>query len=327
MNKINQITSEFMPKELLSKHLSKPVPKIEKKDDSIEAMIKHFELSFICGCLGGIVNVLGTHPLDTIKVRMQMEGGGIISCSKNMIAKEGFFSLYKGIKAPLYSIPAIYAFYFGSFELGKSLLGVSHHDKPTLTQSVIAGGFSGLVSTVVLSPIELVKCKLQMEGVGIRTKQPSALSVVKQVYKAEGIRGLYRGGLITTLREIPGNALYFGVYDYCRNKFKDTPFLKDPFWGSLFAGAMAGFVSWGTIYPQDIIKTKIQLDCGKGIRKYTNHPSFPDGGIMKVSGEIMKKSGYRGFTQGISACVFKGFVAEGLVFCTYEKAKLKLEKF
>lgn len=311
--------TELNPKDLLV--ADQP---IVKKIYTLNSKMHHFEVSFLCGCFGGIANVLGTHPLDTIKVRMQMEGIGLFKCFRTMVAKEGFFSLYKGIKAPLYSIPVIYAFYFGSFELGKSMLGVNYDEKPTLMQSVIAGGFSGLVSTLVLAPIELIKCKMQMIGVGVKIKQPTAFSVAKQLYKAEGMRGLYRGGLITTLREVPGNALYFGIYDYSKEEFRNVPILNDnPMLSSLVAGAIAGLLSWGAIYPQDIVKTKLQLDCGvPGIRKYTNHKYFPDGGIMKCADEIYKKSGWKGFTKGMSACVTKGFIAEALVFCTYEKAKL-----
>ena len=37
--------------------------------------------------------------------------------------------------------------------------------------------------------------------------------------RKEGIRGLYRGNGATLARELPGNAAWFGVYEYISNSF------------------------------------------------------------------------------------------------------------
>ena len=39
------------------------------------------------------------------------------------------------------------------------------------------------------------------------------LTVFKNIYRAEGIRGLYRGWLITVIRAVPAHAAIFAVYE------------------------------------------------------------------------------------------------------------------
>jgi citrate lyase gamma subunit len=48
---------------------------------------------------GGMANVLVGQPLDTIKVRLQLDQGkfkGAWDCTVQTVQKEGFFALYKG---------------------------------------------------------------------------------------------------------------------------------------------------------------------------------------------------------------------------------------
>ncbi|VDK54319.1 unnamed protein product [Cylicostephanus goldi] len=59
-------------------------------------------IDFFAGCLGGAAGVLAGHPLDTVKVRLQMQNPaskmyrGTWHCFRKIIQKEGFAGLYKG---------------------------------------------------------------------------------------------------------------------------------------------------------------------------------------------------------------------------------------
>ena len=67
---------------------------------------KNVWINTIGGSLGGCVEALTLHPLDTIKTRIQLSGmrgnrtnipKSVIGCGKHIIKNEGFFSLYKGL--------------------------------------------------------------------------------------------------------------------------------------------------------------------------------------------------------------------------------------
>lgn len=53
-----------------------------------------------------------------------------------------------------------------------------------------------------------------------------------------GAKGLYKGYLITLLREVPAWSMYFGVYDIMKEKY-----------GKYAAGATAGFIAWAVAIP------------------------------------------------------------------------------
>ena len=68
---------------------------------------------------------------------------------------------------------------------------------------VLAGGGSGCCSTCVLTPVELVKCRLQAQ-IGARAPPAGApplfagpTDVIARTVRAEGLAGLFRGNLST----------------------------------------------------------------------------------------------------------------------------------
>ncbi len=51
-----------------------------------------------------------------------------------------------------------------------------------------------------------------MEGMGSKTKTTSSITLMKQIYKNHGFSGLYKGNLITVMREMPA---YAGNKEIC----------------------------------------------------------------------------------------------------------------
>ncbi len=64
--------------------------------------------------------------------------------------------------SPLITVPLINSIVFSSFEFSKRIQGIGLGMDGTFKQTMFAGMFAGLVNSVVLSPIELVKCRLQI---------------------------------------------------------------------------------------------------------------------------------------------------------------------
>ena len=81
-----------------------------------------------------------------------------------------------------------------------------------------AGVFSGFCSLFITVPIERVKCLLQIQT---NNNKPDKLytgmiDCVKKIYKQNGIKGVYKGFLITLYRELPASGAYFSTYDYVK---------------------------------------------------------------------------------------------------------------
>ena len=275
---------------------------------------ENLSMTFVGGSLGGIANVLIGHPFDTLKVRMQMLNTSLFSCIKSMIAQEGATSLYKGIKSPLYNVPIIYSLCFGSYEVGLWALGVRFSKEPTPWQASIAGGWAGFVISFVLTPMELVKCRQQMEGVGQKIHASKACTIAKQIVQSQGIRQLFKANTLTIAREVPANAVYFGAFIYLKEAFK--PIFGDNSFNTIVVGGLAGLASWIVGYPQDTIKTRIQCDV---TNMYQRHRMFNDNGIIDCFRKTLRNEGIAGFWKGFSACAIRATFAEAITFTVYEK--------
>lgn len=66
-------------------------------------MLKRFIKTSIASCTANTLGLLVGHPLDTIKIRVQMasEKMTIAKCAANIMKREGPIALYKGLISPL----------------------------------------------------------------------------------------------------------------------------------------------------------------------------------------------------------------------------------
>lgn len=106
---------------------------------------------------------------------------------------------------PLITVPLINSIVFASYEFSKRQLGVVSDDEFTFKQSMISGMFAGLVNSFVLSPIELVKCRLQIQKESkTNAYYKGSFDCVRKIVLEEGLRnGLFKGMMSTIIREVP----------------------------------------------------------------------------------------------------------------------------
>ena len=98
----------------------------------------------------------------------------------------------------------------------------------------LAGSLAGVVASSVLTPLEVVKTRLQASG----ATRMRLDRILVNIMKTEGIRGLWRGVGINVLGVAPARAVHFSAYNYFKTQAGDrfgihgTP-------QHLIAGAMA----------------------------------------------------------------------------------------
>eukprot|EP01015_Nassula_variabilis_P000849 TRINITY_DN1046_c0_g1_i5.p2 TRINITY_DN1046_c0_g1~~TRINITY_DN1046_c0_g1_i5.p2 ORF type:complete len:256 (-),score=-9.78 TRINITY_DN1046_c0_g1_i5:221-988(-) len=205
----------------------------EKREDinQVEYVIK----DLLSGSVGGFAISLAGHPFDTVKVRMQMLSQSLSRTLSSIFKEEGISGFYKGMGFPLVSVPLVNAVVFGSYEFFKRFLD-SIGSFSIYQQGLFSGLFAGLVNTVVVSPVELVKCRLQMQiaksGNPLYT---GPYQCTKNILMQDGIRGLYRGGFSTASREIPCYGAQFIAYEATKGFFKQQ-FTTYTLWMQLIAG-------------------------------------------------------------------------------------------
>ena len=96
---------------------------------------------------------------------------------------------------------------------------VSAKDPPSYKGVALGGVGTGALQSLLLSPVELVKIRLQLRHTSHLTEpQKGPVMVAKNIWRKEGLRGIYRGLGITVIRDAPSHGFYFWTYEYMREQ-------------------------------------------------------------------------------------------------------------
>lgn len=176
------------------------------------------------GATAGAIQSVIAGPMELAKIRMQMEGIGEMEKSKyknyhgsvNALQKifhtEGVRGLYRGICVTLLRDSPAFGFYFVSYEaMCRQFAKYSEHGYVSIGQLLIAGGVGGVSSWCSTYALDVVKTRLQADGINGAARYSGAVDVIKQTFRDEGLRGFYRGLGITLVRAFPVNATTFTV--------------------------------------------------------------------------------------------------------------------
>jgi len=180
----------------------------------------------------------------------------------SIVREERFVGLYKGIMAPLAAVALMNGLVFASYRFLLKIQLDNPTSIPTIAQITLAGAGSGIVSSIVTTPTELIKIREQ----SLLTRT-TARKVVLQILQENGVAGLFCGITITALRDINYGA-YFAAYEAtCRYLSSFSTISPDPLVQAetrlslpalLFAGGIAGIVGWLVTFPLDVVKTRMQ---------------------------------------------------------------------
>ena len=122
------------------------------------------------GALGGLACVLAGQPLDTVKVKQQtypqVYRTMSQTLSKTFWQEGGLLGFYAGCGSAVFSNVAENAVLFFSFERCQQLvrwtLDLRSADDMNALHQAYAGALASVVSSVVINPLERIKCKQQV---------------------------------------------------------------------------------------------------------------------------------------------------------------------
>ena len=283
----------------------------------------------IAGGTAGLFEALCCHPLDTVKVRMQLyrksgkKPPGFLRTGINIVQKENFGSLYKGLGAVAIGIVPKMALRFSSYEFYRGLL-YAPDGTITTGNTFIAGVGAGITEAVmVVNPMEVVKIRLQAQHHSMADpldipKYRNAPHAAYLIVKEEGFKTLYRGVSLTAARQATNQGVNFTVYSKIKEKlqkFHGTEML--PAWETSLIGLVSGALGPLSNAPLDTIKTRLQK---------TTYASNESGlvRIVKIGKQLVKEEGTAALYKGITPRIMRVAPGQAVTFTVYEFIKEQL---
>eukprot|EP00056_Hartaetosiga_gracilis_P008889 m.127619 g.127619 ORF g.127619 m.127619 type:complete len:320 (+) comp13014_c0_seq3:51-1010(+) len=267
--------------------------------------------SFISGSMGGFACKIVEYPFDTLKVLQQRQEGkiSVVSTLRGVVHSHGFLGLYKGLTAPLIGSMLENAVLFAGYETSSSVLNKANIFTSGVPHYMTCGFFAGVGVSFVLTPVELIKCRLQVENLdGAKAAYKGPMDAARTIYKMEGVRGLYRGHIATMLRECPGNTAWFTTYNVLRRQLVDEDAGEELKWyHSAIAGGVSGMTYWTAFYPADTVKTHQQTN-----------PIYEGKSFSHTFKDVFRRQGTAGLYKGWLLTVSRAVPSNAVLFMTFE---------
>ncbi|KAI9458359.1 mitochondrial carrier [Lactarius psammicola] len=281
-------------------------------------------LDFLAGTVAGVSGLVVGFPFDTVKYRFQNPAPNVqyrstFHALTTITREERLRGLFKGISSPLASAPVLNGLLFATYRSSsKSKHGRTTTDNksPRSARSSSPAQAAALASTLLTTPIELIKTQQQMQQQRLSThglaRVASARTVAAHIFRAGGVRALYRGLSATILRDVGGFGMYFYGYEGTLRLFAPIPH-DDPLeetlalahrsWaGLLFAGGAAGVL--GRAY--------------KHIFPLGDATATVGSGTWSTARAMYVESGSRVFWRGLAPTLVRAVPVNMAVFGTFE---------
>ncbi|KAK8092034.1 mitochondrial oxaloacetate transport protein, partial [Apiospora hydei] len=269
----------------------------------------HLSRAFIAGGIAACGAVTATHPFETVKIRMQLQGElqtkghqphhyrGPIHGVSVIVRNEGLKGIYRGIGCAYIYQVLLNGCRLGFYEPMRStltpLLFKGDAKVQSLGVNMFCGASSGIIGAAAGSPFFLVKTRLQSFSpflpVGTQHKYRNALDGLRQIYGAEGIRGLYRGVGAAMIRTGFGSSVQLPTYFFAKRRLVRHLGMEEGAPLHLASSAVSGFVVCVFMHPPDTIMSRLYNQNGNLYK-----------GVFDCLGKTIR-------TEGLLA-IYKGFL-------------------
>ncbi|KAM0748495.1 mitochondrial carrier [Meredithblackwellia eburnea MCA 4105] len=318
------------------------------------------------GSAAGIASKLVEHPLDLVKVRLQSQPldqpakfKGPLDCLIQTFKGEGLKGLWRGVSMPIGGAMAENATLFVVYNQSQALLRTLS-PPPTsetpISHLATSAALAGACASFVLTPVELVKCKMQVQNLLQppatinssnlpTTKPPGPVGITRAILAREGIRGLWLGQTGTLIRETGGSAAWFTTFELCSSYFMSRrqalgqtgsgpggKVVKGDLsaWELMSSGAAAGVTYNCSLFPVDCIKSTIQTEdelrgitsrgqIGEGTTKVVGEPPARRRTFFEVGRDIYRAKGVRGLYSGCGVTAVRAAPSSALIFYIYSR--------
>ncbi|XP_058417152.1 probable mitochondrial glutathione transporter SLC25A39 isoform X2 [Diceros bicornis minor] len=240
---------------------------------------------------------------------------GTMDAFVKIVRHEGIRTLWSGLPATLVMTVPATAIYFTAYDQLKAFL-CDRALTSDLYAPMVAGALARLGTVTVVSPLELVRTKLQAQHVSYRELGACVRAAVAQ----GGWRSLWLGWGPTALRDVPFSALYWFNYELVKSWLSGLRSKDQASVGiSFVAGGISGTVAAILTLPFDVAKTQRQVALGAVEAVRVTPPHLNSTWLLLR--RIRAESGTRGLFAGFLPRIIKAAPSCAIMISTYEFGK------
>ncbi|XP_010773706.1 mitochondrial brown fat uncoupling protein 1 [Notothenia coriiceps] len=262
-----------------------------------------------------------TFPLDTAKVRLQIQGEkkgvegiryrGVFGTISTMVRTEGPRSLYNGLVAGLQRQTCFASIRIGLYDNVKNFY-TGGTDQASILVRILAGCTTGAMAVSFAQPTDVVKVRFQAQVNldGVARRYTGTMQAYKHIFQNEGMRGLWKGTLPNITRNALVNCTELVTYDLIKEAILKHNLLSDNLPCHFVSAFGAGFVTTVIASPVDVVKTR-----------YMNSPPGLYKSAINCSWIMMTKEGPSAFYKGFVPSFLRLGSWNVVMFVTFEQIK------
>ncbi|XP_031265087.1 mitochondrial uncoupling protein 5-like [Pistacia vera] len=312
---------------------------------------------FVEGGIASIVAGCSTHPLDLLKVRMQLQGEahaptqpvqslrpalafpttttavhvqpppprvGLVTVGVRLVKQEGVAALFSGVSATVLRQTLYSTTRMGLYDILKNKWTDPETRTMPLTSKIVAGLIAGGIGAAVGNPADVAMVRMQADGrlpPAQRRNYKSVVDAITRMAKQEGVTSLWRGSSLTVNRAMLVTASQLASYDQIKETILAKGVMRDGLGTHVTASFAAGFVAAVTSNPVDVIKTRVmnmKVEPGK---------APPYKGAIDCAVKTVKAEGPMALYKGFIPTISRQGPFTIVLFVTLEQVRKVLKDF
>lgn len=280
-------------------------------------------VKFIGAGTAACIADLFTFPLDTAKVRLQIQGEtkssvnsksaqykGVFGTISTMVKTEGPRSLYNGLVAGLQRQMSFASVRIGLYDSVKQFY-TKGSEHVGIGSRLLAGCTTGAMAVAIAQPTDVVKVRFQAQANVSNTRRyKGTMDAYKTIAKQEGMRGLWKGTAPNITRNALVNCTELVTYDLIKDALLTSNLMSDTLPCHFTSAFGAGFCTTVIASPVDVVKTR-----------YMNSAKGQYQSALNCALTMVRKEGPRAFYKGFMPSFLRLGSWNVVMFVTYEQLK------
>ncbi|ERN02888.1 mitochondrial uncoupling protein 4 [Amborella trichopoda] len=315
---------------------------------------------FVEGGIASIVAGCSTHPLDLIKVRMQLQGEapsaarqaatiaarqpalafttpniatvaavapprpGPISVGLQIIRQEGAAALFTGVSATMLRQTLYSTTRMGLYDAMKQSWSDPKTGRLPLAKKITAGLIAGGIGAAIGNPADVAMVRMQADGrlpLAQRRNYRGVGDAISQMVRGEGITALWRGSSLTVQRAMIVTASQLATYDQAKEAIIGNGLMSDGLGTHVVASFTAGFVAAVASNPVDVIKTRVMN------MRVVEGEAPPYAGALDCAVKTVRAEGPMALYKGFIPTISRQGPFTVVLFVTLEQVRKVLKDF